>query len=64
MDPWDACPLEPEDVDGFGITLPTNDLVWWVPFALILLHAWRHHRSGMPERALPLARTLPGGAGR
>ena len=30
---------------GFGVTLPTNDLVWWVPFALILLHAWRRHRA-------------------
>lgn len=30
---------------GFGITIPTNDLVWWIPFALILVHAWRCHRS-------------------
>jgi len=29
----------------FGWTLPTNDLVWWVPFALILLHALRVHRA-------------------
>lgn len=28
---------------AFGVTLPTNDLVWWVPFALILLHAARVH---------------------
>jgi hypothetical protein len=26
---------------AFGVTLPTNDLVWWIPFGLILLHAWR-----------------------
>jgi small multidrug resistance pump len=26
---------------AFGVTLPTNDLIWWVPFALILLHARR-----------------------
>ena len=25
----------------FGITLLGNDLVWWVPFALILRHAYR-----------------------
>ena len=34
---------------GFGITIPTNDLVWWIPFALILAHAWRcHHTSAVP----------------
>jgi len=26
---------------AFGVTLPTNDLVWWIPFALILLAAWK-----------------------
>jgi hypothetical protein len=31
---------------AFGVTLPTNDLVWWVPFALILLHAARSHGLG------------------
>lgn len=49
---------------GFGITLPTNDLIWWIPFALILLHAWRQHRAGTPEPTGPLGRPLPGGAGR
>jgi small multidrug resistance pump len=29
---------------AFGVTLPTNDLVWWVPFAAILWHAWQAHR--------------------
>jgi hypothetical protein len=29
---------------AFGWTLPTNDLLWWIPFALILAHAWRMHR--------------------
>jgi hypothetical protein len=29
---------------AFGVTLPTNDLVWWVPFTLILLHARRSAR--------------------
>lgn len=34
-------------------TLVTNDLVWWIPFVLILAHAWRHNESnrlrGMAE---------------
>lgn len=30
---------------AFGVTLPTNDLIWWVPFGLILAHAWRAHRA-------------------
>ena len=33
---------------GFGITLPTNDLIWWVPFALILLHARRVALASAP----------------
>ena len=24
------------------ITCLTNDLIWWIPFTLILLAAWRH----------------------
>ena len=32
----------------FGWTLPTNDLLWWIPIGLILLHAWRTHRSPAP----------------
>ncbi len=27
---------------AFGWTLPTNDLIWWIPFALILVAARRH----------------------
>jgi hypothetical protein len=27
----------------FGYTILTNDLIWWVPFFLILRAAWRHH---------------------
>lgn len=27
-----------------GWTIVTNDLIWWVPFTLILLHAIRVHR--------------------
>lgn len=34
----------------FGLVLLTNDLAWWIPFALILAHAYRAH-----ERARSLA---------
>jgi len=34
----------------FGWTLITNDLIWWVPFALILRAAWQAERGVMPER--------------
>jgi peroxiredoxin len=56
----------------FGVTLPTNDLVWWIPFTLILWGAFRHHagrglapRAGpgsipTPERALEQMRTNNG----
>jgi hypothetical protein len=30
---------------AFGLTILTNDLIWWVPFALILLDAYRHERA-------------------
>ena len=32
----------------FGWTILTNDLIWWIPFTLILLAAWRgrHLRTG------------------
>jgi hypothetical protein len=29
------------DLLRFGLTLLTNDVIWWFPFALILLHAYR-----------------------
>lgn len=28
-----------------GLTNITNDLIWWIPFTIILLKAYRHHRS-------------------
>ncbi|RMH24416.1 MAG: alkyl hydroperoxide reductase [Planctomycetota bacterium] len=31
---------------GFGVTLPTNDLIWWVPFGMILWAAFVRHRAG------------------
>jgi hypothetical protein len=27
---------------SMGVTILTNDIVWWVPFAAILIHALRH----------------------
>jgi small multidrug resistance pump len=30
----------------FGVTLPTNDLIWWVPFGMILWAAFARHRAG------------------
>ncbi len=33
--------LRGEVPPAFGVTLPTNDLIWWIPFALILYHAFR-----------------------
>lgn len=32
---------------GFAYTLPTNDLIWWVPFALMLIDA---RKAGFPLR--------------
>ena len=29
---------------SFGFTILTNDLLWWIPFTLILLAAWRANR--------------------
>jgi peroxiredoxin len=35
---------------AFGVTLPTNDLVWWIPFALILYHAFRANSDTGTQR--------------
>ena len=35
---------------AFGWTILTNDLIWWVPFGLILLRAWQGRRTE-PETA-------------
>jgi hypothetical protein len=39
----------------FGATIITNDLVWWVPFALILLYAYREHKAVRQRSARPAA---------
>lgn len=40
---------------AFALTCLTNDLIWWIPFALILRHAWERYRldgmEGLPEEA-------------
>ena len=33
---------------AFGLTILTNDLIWWVPFALILAAAWRAGEMSIP----------------
>ncbi len=34
---------------AFGWTILTNDVIWWIPFSLILWHAARHHQSRVEE---------------
>jgi peroxiredoxin len=29
-----------------GLTILTNDLLWWIPFTMILWHATKHHMAG------------------
>ena len=29
----------------FGYIIITNDLIWWIPFGLLLASAWRQHRN-------------------
>jgi hypothetical protein len=29
----------------FALNCVTNDLIWWLPFALVLRFAWRQHHS-------------------
>jgi hypothetical protein len=33
---------------AFGLTNVTNDVIWWVPFALILRRAWRERDRVTP----------------
>lgn len=35
----------------FGLTILTNDLIWWVPFTLILLDASKHRTGGVAGKA-------------
>lgn len=33
---------------AMGWTILTNDLIWWLPFGMILHAAWHHERAGRP----------------
>ena len=41
---------------AFGITILTNDLVWWVPFSMMLWDAWRSN-TAPEEREHPMSRS-------
>ena len=43
---------------GFALNCVTNDVIWWVPFALILKYAWEQHQAVPREDALPDETTL------
>ncbi|MEM7680606.1 MAG: peroxiredoxin-like family protein [Planctomycetota bacterium] len=45
---WVRQTLDP----AFGWTIPTNDLIWWAPFAMILWASFRH-AQGIDEQADP-----------
>ena len=50
---------------GFALNCVTNDVIWWVPFALILKYAWAQHQSDpdaddLPDEATLLAETRTG----
>ncbi len=35
----------------FGVMILTNDLIWWIPFGLILWGAWQHRSKPSPARS-------------
>ncbi len=43
---------------GFALNCVTNDLIWWVPFALILKHAWDRDQTDLGTGDLPDEPTL------
>ena len=48
---------------GFALNCVTNDVIWWVPFGLILRHAWVQHgedggAAGRPEEGALLAEAM------
>ena len=47
---------------GFALNCVTNDLIWWLPFALILKYAWDQHLAGPGTNELPDEATLLAGA--
>ncbi len=49
---------------AFGVTLPTNDLLWWIPFAMILLAARREALASQSAIASSTSASSPPSAGR
>ena len=43
IDPDSAAALSGSITWTFGFLILTNDLIWWIPFTLILHAAWKHH---------------------
>ena len=43
---------------GFALNCVTNDLIWWVPFALILKHAWVQYQNEGNDADLPAESSL------
>ena len=43
---------------GFALNCVTNDVIWWVPFALILKYAWERHQTASGADDLPDEATL------
>ena len=43
---------------GFALNCVTNDLIWWVPFALILKHAWVQYQNEGNDADLPTESSL------
>ncbi len=38
---------------AFGVTIPTNDLIWWIPFGAILMYAFRVNTDTAGEATAP-----------
>jgi peroxiredoxin len=38
----------------FGATILTNDLIWWIPFSLILCQAFRYHNDTARKQNMPI----------
>jgi len=47
---------------AFGVTLPTNDLIWWIPFGTILYQAFRANTDAARGQAAPALATALEGA--
>jgi len=43
---------------SMGVTILTNDILWWVPFSLILWHAAKASQTPIPEGAVSLDTAL------